>query len=198
MEFLAKQVLDFWFGELDENQQCKPEVTQRWFKKDEEFDKIVQKKFSQYLNSAAMGAFDRWSQNLNSCVALIVLLDQFPRNCYRNHAKAFYFDAKALHFSKLITQDKQFNLLPAPYAYFSLMPFMHSESIEDQNLAVSYFEALENKGIHKELFASAAHYARLHRDIILKYGRFPHRNLALDRQSTEEEIEYLKQPGSGF
>lgn len=200
LEYLAKKVLDFWFGPLDQSLQCGEEFSKKWFQKDNEFDRQVKRQFSSYLDSAVMGAFDRWSQEPIACVALIVMLDQFPRNCFRNHAKSFYFDAKALHFAKYMTDNDYYRQLSPPYAYFCIMPFMHSEELSDQKLCISYYEELEAMVTpeHKKLFQSAIHYAKLHRDVIDQFGRFPHRNEALKRDSTAEEVYYLKQPGSGF
>ncbi|MFW7381355.1 MAG: DUF924 family protein [Oligoflexus sp.] len=201
MEPLAQGILNFWFGPLDANGLVAKEKSDRWFQKDAAFDQEIRKKFEEYLQPAAWGAFDRWNLHDDSRVALLVLLDQFPRNIYRNDPKSFYFDQKALHISMEGIHSEHFLRVPVVYAYFSIMPTMHAESLEAQETGIAAFERLLQAaapGELKEMLASALDYAKRHRDIIAQFGRFPHRNAILGRDSRKEELEFLQQPGSSF
>ena len=200
MEFLAKKVLEFWFGDIGEDGQVKPEIIKQWFKKDEEFDSLVKKKFADYLDTAYMGAFDRWISEPLGSVALIVMLDQFPRNIYRGHAKSFHFDAKAISIAKLFA-DSVLHLQVLPvFGQFGLMPFMHSEDLEVQKQGLDHFKLLKDKcpDYAKSSMENVYDFAVKHHDIIERFGRFPHRNDILGRESTTEELSFLKEPGSSF
>ncbi|MFK7823849.1 MAG: DUF924 family protein [Oligoflexales bacterium] len=200
MEFLAKKVLEFWFGEIGEDGKVKPEVTSRWFKKDQEFDQVVKKKFAEYLYTAYMGAFDRWISEPLGSVALIIMLDQFPRNIYRSHAKSFHFDTKALSVAKLFADSVLYLQVLPVFGQFALMPFMHSEDLAAQKQGLDHFKLLKDKcpDYAKPVMESVYEFAVKHHDIIERFGRFPHRNEILARESTEEELSFLKEPGSSF
>lgn len=200
MDLLAKDILQFWFGPLDEKGRAQADKMDRWFRKDPAFDEEIRRKYGEYLFPAAWGAYDRWCQNDKGRVALIIMLDQFPRNLYRNQAKAFYFDGKALFLSKESINSEHFLRVPSLYGYFSLMPTMHAESLEAQELGIQAFRRLEEAANEelKPIVADGINYAIRHRDIIARFGRFPHRNAILGRETTEEEAEFLKQPGSSF
>lgn len=200
LEPLAQDILKFWFGTLDKTGAVMPEKSKRWFQKDVAFDQDIARRFDEYLMPGVWGAFDRWLENDLGRVALIVLLDQFPRNIYRGQPKSFYFDQKALHLSRDCIQSKQFLKLATPYAYFTLMPTMHSELLEAQELGIESFKellAVTDEG-QKALISAALDYAIRHRDIVARFGRFPHRNEILGRESTAEEMDFLKEPGSSF
>ena len=200
MEVLAESILKFWFGELDLNGSVDPEKSKKWFAKDELFDKSIQRIYGGYLDTAAMGGLDRWANDCQALTALIVMLDQFPRNIYRGLEKSFIHDKKALALANLAVEKEYFKQVPAVYAYFQTMPFMHSEDINMQNKAIEQFQWLiENtEGEVQLMMKKALDFSHKHKVIIEKFGRFPHRNAALYRESTAEEVEFLKGPDSSF
>ncbi len=200
MEVLAESILNFWFGDISGDGTVDAEKSKRWFKKDEIFDKSIERVYGSYLDTAVMGGLDRWANDPKSITALIVMLDQFPRNVYRGLEKSFIYDKKALALANLAVDKNYYKEVPAVCAYFQAMPFMHSEDIKMQDKGIKQFEWLiENtEGDVKKMMEMALDFAQKHRVIIEKYGRFPHRNAALYRESTAEEVEFLKGPDSSF
>jgi uncharacterized protein (DUF924 family) len=199
-EPLIQSIHNLWFGELDAAGQAKPEKVRQWFTKDPAFDQVIRKRFQEYVDPAFMGALDRWTKDDAGLVALIVLLDQFPRNMFRDTPRAFAYDKKALATAGVALQDDRFLAMPALYAYFCLMPTMHSEKLEVQDIGLEAFTRLEQNvdAVHKELIGTARRFAQAHRDIIARFGRFPHRNQILGRDTTPEEAAFLLEPGSSF
>ena len=180
-ETTPDSVLDFWFKETPPEQ---------WFQKSLDFDRLVQQRFGPAVAAAAAGELDSWLESPRSSLAVVILLDQFSRNIYRDDPRAFASDSKAQAITKdLVEKGKDKELEPRERT-FLYMPLMHSEDAADQELSVELFEALSN--------ANSASFARRHRDIIARFGRFPHRNKILGRTSTPAEVEFLKQPGSSF
>ncbi|HYX33077.1 MAG TPA: DUF924 family protein [Oligoflexus sp.] len=199
-EPLIKTIHELWFGELDAEGRALPEKSRRWFAKDPEFDKLIRKHYLEYIDPAFMGAFDRWMQTDEGLVALAIILDQFPRNMFRNSPRSFAYEKKALTFAGKALQDDRFLKMPAVYAYFCLMPTMHCEDLKIQDTGLDAFTRLLTSvsPAHKEMIGGAQRYAKAHRDIIERFGRFPHRNEILGRPSTPEELAFLKEPGSSF
>jgi uncharacterized protein (DUF924 family) len=188
MKSLASIVLQFWFGEGAEY----GKAHKRWFEKDPAFDEAIRRRFSDLHRQQAMTR--DWLEQPRDCLARIIVLDQFPRHIYRGTAAAFASDPLALEAAKhLVGEGWDRALLPVE-RQFAYLPFEHSESLDDQERACALYEALN---AFPET-ADAHRYALAHRDIIQRFGRFPHRNAALGRRSTPEEIEFLEQPGSGF
>ena len=138
------------------------------------------------MNLAKENELLNWQQSAEGCLALAIILDQFPLNMFRGSAKSFSTEADAIKISHFAISKGFDEELDSSRLTFLYMPLMHSENIEDQNLSVELFS---KSGLENNL-----RFAKHHRDIIKKYGRFPHRNLILNRTSTEEEIEYLKSP----
>ena len=181
-------VLGFWFGKIPAG--AMPEPRTIWFKPTPEFDMEITDRFLGDHERAAAGELDALMQSGDGCLALAVLLDQFPRNMFRGTARAFAADGKARAVARHAL-ERGFDLeMPPVQAMFLYLPFEHSENLSDQNRSVALFEALGN--------AEWIDYAVRHRDIIARFGRFPHRNTALGRETTPEEEEFLKQPGSSF
>lgn len=173
-----QDVLKFWFEETP---------TQFWFVKDTGFDQTVTERFLKTYEAAKIGALDEWKNSPEGMVALIIVLDQFPRNMFRGEGTSFATDNLAVSLTKeamKLGYDKQ---LKDQYKKFLFMPLMHSENLEDQELGIQEFA----------FDPMSQDYAVKHRDIIVKFNRFPHRNEALGRESTPEEIEFLKTHG-GF
>lgn len=193
----VKAILAFWFGErraADYGQYRKA-----WFIKSDAFDQQIRQQFLTDTEKAAAGDYDSWKGNAESAVALLLLLDQFPRNLYRGDSRSFATDNRALALAKhLVDTGMDQSLIPAQ-CFFVYVPFEHSENIADQDRCVALMTQLnEQFPALDDGLKNGLDYAVRHRDVIERFGRFPHRNDALGRVSTPEEIDYLKQPGSGF
>jgi uncharacterized protein (DUF924 family) len=189
-DFQAKQVLDFWFGEGGEY----GKRHSRWFKKDPAFDAQIRARFLPLYEELAAGKHVDWLDRAPSCLARIVVLDQFPRNMFRGSSRAFAADPLALDAARhAVERGYDRGMLPVE-RMFAYLPFEHSESPEDQLKACELTAPLdafpETSDAHR--------YAVLHHEIVKRFGRFPHRNAILGRVSTPDELEFLKQPGSGF
>ena len=186
----AKEVRDFWFGTGEAFGKARPE----WYRKDASFDEGIRRRFGDLLEAAARRELQSWRAKPESMAALIVVLDQFPRNLFRDDPRAFVQDAYARECARQALARGDEAVLSPVERQFLYMPFEHSESLADQELAVERMASLEafpeTKGI--------VEWARRHEAIIRRFGRFPHRNAALGRASTPEEIDFLKKPGSGF
>jgi uncharacterized protein (DUF924 family) len=183
-----QEVLEFWFGSAP--LQARPE----WFRKDAAFDETIRQRFGALVDRALAGPLG-WSATPEDRLAEIVVLDQFPRNLFRGEARAFAGDARALRLAlDLIDSGDHLQLAPLQ-RWFAYLPLEHAEDLALQDRCVALFEALARDATG---FDSALDYARRHRDVIARFGRFPHRNAALGRVSTAEEVAYLGQPGSGF
>lgn len=188
----AEKILDFWFGQPEQANYGKPR--QIWFIKKPKFDLEVRTRFLADYEQAAAGKLDNWKNSAQSCLALILLLDQFSRNMFRGTPQAFATDWQALSASQYaVSQGYDRDLLPVQ-RWFIYCPFEHSENLDHQNQAVALFEQLGDDPDS----ADAINYAIRHREVILRFGRFPHRNAILGRVSTPEEEEFLQQPGSSF
>ncbi|HZY65604.1 MAG TPA: DUF924 family protein [Rubrobacteraceae bacterium] len=185
------EVLDFWFGR--ENEPVYGEFREAWFQKDEEFDGQIRDRFLEDYERAARGEYDRWKEDAESCLALVILLDQFPRNLFRGDPRTYMTDDKALGISREGIEQGLDRKLPPFQRHFLYMPFMHSEDLEDQRRSVTLFRELA-----EEDGPDVTEYAEGHRDIVERFGRFPHRNEVLGRRTTPEEAEFLEQPGSSF
>jgi len=189
-------ILEFWFGSVLPDGSAPKEKSARWWRKDPQFDALVRSEFSDDIARAARGELDSWKATARGRLALLVLLDQFSRNAYRDTPAAFANDKSALAIAQEgidVGQDRE---LRGDERGFFYMPLMHSEEATAQERAVEAFRrANEELGGY---FEKSLEYAIRHRDIILRFGRFPHRNAILGRESTAEELEFLKQPGSGF
>lgn len=159
----------------------------RWFFKDAAFDGAIRVRFGSALMEARDGACDHWGETPEGALGLILLLDQMSRNIHRGSPLAFAADGKALGLAKIWIGRGYHQKLVAPLAQWLLMPFEHAEDIDAQNRAVALFGTLG--------LADKLHWAELHRDIIARFGRFPHRNAVLGRTSTPQERAFLKSGG---
>jgi uncharacterized protein (DUF924 family) len=188
----ANEILDFWFGKPDEADYGKPRKF--WFIKNPEFDQEVRSRFLKDYQQAAAGKLDDWKTSPQGCLALIILLDQFPRNIFRGQPQAFATDPQALAYAQhAVAQGFDKQLLPIQ-RQFIYLPFEHSENLADQHQCIELFSMLKD---HPEC-SSCVDYAHRHHKVIERFGRFPHRNEILGRETTPEEAEFLKQPGSSF
>jgi uncharacterized protein (DUF924 family) len=185
-------ILEFWFGDRSTNEYGKPR--QVWFQKKPEFDETVRSRFLDDYQAAASGQYDDWTNDPRTTLALILLLDQFPRNLFRDRPEAFATDTKALEIAKdAIARGFDRQLLPVE-RWFVYLPFEHSENLENQRRSVEFFHQLEGDPDS----ATTIDYADRHFQVIERFGRFPHRNQILGRPNTPEEAEFLQQPGSSF
>ena len=186
----AEDVLPFWFGAAPE----RGKAHKRWFVKDQAFDREVRERFLALYEDAAAGKLAHLKEALDGCLALIVVLDQFPRNMFRGTARAFATDPLALDAARCAV-DRGFDrsLLPVE-RLFVYLPFEHSEVLADQERSCELTQALDAYPETNDVYR----YALRHRDIVRRFGRFPHRNAILGRESTPEELAFLKGPGSSF
>ena len=178
----------FWFG--------RPAGAARaeWFRKDAGFDEEIRRRFGEVHAAAAGRELEAWRAAPQPMLALVIVLDQFSRNLYRNDARAFAQDAHALECAKqAVARGDDRHLLPVE-RQFLYLPYEHSEDLADQEKGLELMTPLEAF----EATRGVAEWARKHRDIVERFGRFPHRNAALGRRSTPEETQFLEQPGSGF
>lgn len=194
-------LLRFWF-DLDANdEQAIERAMRRWFFSTEADDKLLASRFGELAEAAADGELDAFAATPRGRLALIILLDQLPRSLYRGTPRAFATDGKALDLAlEGLAAGFPETLTPLERMFF-LMPLQHAESRAVQRLSVDTFEALAASDLPEALaatFARTAEFARLHRDIIERFGRFPHRNRTLGRSSTAAEREFLDSGGPSF
>ncbi len=174
-------VLTFWFDDIDSS---------KWWVKDSDFDQLIFDKFSDLHAQANQCELYEWRDTAKGRLAEIIILDQFSRNMYRDTPQSFASDSLALALSQetiALNADRELSEIERSFLY---MPFMHSESKKIHDVAVQLYK---NNGIQSNL-----DFEIKHKEIIDRFGRYPHRNAILGRQSTDEEIEFLKQPGSKF
>jgi uncharacterized protein (DUF924 family) len=177
-------LLSFWFG---------PDAgPSKWFRGGAAFDAELKKRFTGLYERARERVFDDWVLQAHSALALVIALDQLPRNLFRGTARAFEADQHALEIAERALQDRFHRGMKPEEQLFLYLPFEHSESRFDQERSVALFSALE--GGDPEWLD----YAERHRDVIARFGRFPHRNVILGRTSTLAEEEFLKQKPMGF
>ncbi len=185
---LAAGILDFWLSPRDAKGQ--PLYRPEWFKRDDALDAAIAANFAAIVEQALEGRLDGMAVDPEGALALVILLDQYPRNLFRGTAKAFAGDAHALRVAKQAITRGFDQFMPLYSRMFLYLPFEHSEHLADQERSVALCGALGDDYLSK--------YAISHHDIIARFGRFPHRNAVLGRASTAEEIEFLQQPGSSF
>ncbi len=184
-------ILAFWFADGPDT------AREAWFRRDPGFDASIRAAFGTLLTPARDGALDDWSGTVTGALALLVVLDQFPRNLHRGQAEAFASDAHArLIARRLLEAQGDWRLTPTQRV-FAYLPFEHSESMADQDLSVALFGGLRDIPAMAKPGGTIA-YAWAHRAVIARFGRFPHRNEALGRANTPAEVAYLAQPGAGF
>lgn len=176
-----QKVLDFWFTETQPKQ---------WFAKSEKFDKEIYTRFYEEHKRARHGELVKWRDSIEGCLAEIILLDQFSRNMYRNQPRSFAYDGMALVLAQEAVKREDVKTLNQKQRAFLYMPFMHSESLVIHESALNYFN---EAGLEKHLKQE-----KKHRAILVKFGRYPHRNEVLGRKIMQEEVAFLKQPRSSF
>jgi len=178
---MYREILTFWFEEIDQS---------HWWSKDDTFDQLIIERFSEVHGRAIRCELFEWRKTTGGRLAEILVLDQFSRNMFRDSPLAFAYDPLALVLSQealSVGADKELSPICRSFLY---LPFMHSESLKIHEIALDLYQ---KNGIKSNL-----DFEIQHKEIIERFGRYPHRNRILGRVSTEEEIEFLKQPGSGF
>ena len=177
-----RDVLDFWFLPLDHDDHG--QRREAWWKAPPGFDEEIRVRFGAAFERAVAGDLDSWRRSPDGALALILLCDQFPRNMHRKTAHAFAGDAKALTTARLALARRYPEAFDPRMRMFFYMPFQHSEAIADQELGCALFAAFDDPELMK--------HAVEHREVIARFGRFPHRNEVLGRVTTAEELDYLK------
>lgn len=188
----AREVLEYWFG--PEGSAEHGQLRMQWFRGGAEVDAEIRARFGELHALAARGELDGWQHTTDGCLALVLVLDQFSRNLHRGTAAAFACDPKALALAeRAIERGFDAEVLPVQRWFFYL-PFEHAEDLAAQHRAVELFSALPDEPSRK----IGVDYAKEHRDVIEKFGRFPHRNEMLGRVSTPAEIAWLEGGGARF
>lgn len=196
----VEEVLSFWFGDVDAAGFAPGDAVARWWRKDPEFDAEVRARFGELVGSVAGGRREHWLKTARGCLAFVIVLDQFSRNMFRGTPGMFATDARALAAAQGAVELGLDRAVGGDLRAFFYLPFMHSEDVKQQEHCVALFRAFhdELEGEGKARIANNLKFAIAHRDIVLKWGRFPHRNAILGRYSTPEEAAFLQQPGSAF
>ncbi|MHB1332966.1 MAG: DUF924 family protein [Sulfuriferula sp.] len=184
----AQQILSFWFEGDAKAQQ------RRWFGKDEQTDALMRDKFMTDYQAAAAGQLSEWLESTSAGLALVILLDQFPRNLFRATPQAFATDAQARETARIAIARGHDQQLTPRQRMFVYLPFEHSEILEDQLYSLALFGSLHDA----EDMTEVVRYAHRHHEVIARFGRFPHRNAIVGRTSTADELVFLQQPGSSF
>ena len=169
-----QDIIDYWYSDR---------IRKHWFASTPELDNEIQARFESVWERAAAGELDDWCDDALGCLALVIILDQFPLNMFRGQAKSFQTERKAIEVAKLAVVNKFDHLIDKDKLAFLFMPLMHSENLTDQDMSVQLYEAY---GLEHNL-----KFAKHHRELVRRFGRFPHRNTILGRDSTAEEHEYL-------
>ena len=174
-----EDIISFWYSK---------EIKPFWFRSTEEIDQKIYDQFYDIWLQAKAGKLDDWLISAQGCLALVIVLDQLPLNMFRNQARSFATEAQALSICKHAVSHGYDQMLDKNQLSFLYIPLMHSENIDDQNKSVALYQ---QAGLDANL-----RFAQHHRDIVKRFGRFPHRNAILDRESTRQEIEYLNSDSS--
>ena len=176
---VPEEILGFWYSH---------EMADHWFDSTPEIDRQIRERFEPVWEQAARGELTAWRESAEGCLALVIVLDQFPLNMFRSEAKGFSTEHLAIEVAKHAVR-KGFDLqIPRERLPFLYMPLMHSEALSDQDLSLRLFE---EAGLEE-----SARFARHHREIVARFGRFPHRNAILGRESSVEELDYLESKGA--
>ncbi len=195
MAVTVDDILEYWFSNALSSPDAYMERFKFWYSVSEETDNEIKEKFSDTLQVAGLGGMDDWKAEPRSLLALTIVLDQFPRNIHRGTAMCFAYDDRALACCMQAIESGMDKDLHPGERQFLYLPLQHSEDPEVQELSVKTYEGLVEECSDSdfgEMLSSGAGYAHKHRDIIAQFGRYPHRNDAVGRESTPEEIEYLK------
>jgi uncharacterized protein (DUF924 family) len=173
-EKMPQEIIDFWFSD---------DVKKLWFNSTPEFDQLLRERFQDTWEQASRGDLDHWTQTAQGCLALVIVLDQFPLNMFRESAQSYATEARSREVARVALEQEFDKTLALEQRAFLYMPYMHSEALSDQQLALRLFAQPGLEGNYR--------FSLHHHGIIEKFGRFPHRNEALGRRSSEAELDYL-------
>ncbi len=198
MEF--QEVLDFWFGDDAYSPAGVGKANKRWFGGGAEFDSEIRRRFGKLPEQALAGELNLWRDNPKSSLALILVLDQFPRNLFRGSPDAFAFDEMAVDVAVTSLERDFHSRLHPVERLFLYLPFEHAENVALQRRCVSLCLELKQEVDHQwqDVFHGYLEYAQAHLEVIERFGRFPHRNTVLGREPTRQETEYLEGGGRTF
>jgi uncharacterized protein (DUF924 family) len=188
----TQEVLDFWFAPAGDPEHNKTRMV--WFRKDAHFDEQIRERFGPLIVEALSSGLVGWNATVGGAVAEIIVLDQFTRNAYRDTARAFAGDARALAAARELVARGVDRTLPGVHRQFVYLPFEHAEDLRTQEESLRLFRQLARDDPQVDIVV----YAERHHAIIARFGRFPHRNAVLGRPSTPEEEAFLSEPGSSF
>jgi uncharacterized protein (DUF924 family) len=193
-------LLGFWFGDDLSTTDAVAARTALWFEASAEFDRALRERFGDWPDRARRGEFDAWQESARDALALVITLDQLPRNLFRGRPESFAYDERARAVALRALERGLDELVHPIEAAFFYLPLEHAEDLALQQRSVRLFDALadEPQEPHGERLAEYRAYAERHRDVIERFGRFPHRNAVLGRESTPEELRWLAEHGSGF
>lgn len=194
-------ILGFWFGKEQDAVRVNAEKSSLWWSKDAAIDGEIERRFGSLVKAAGWGdELEAWASTPRGTLALVILNDQFPRNIWRGRAQAFALDERARKRADSALTAGMDGALRSIERVFLYLPFEHSESLDDQNRSLALYRQLAEAAPEeeRELFFGFHDFARRHHEIIARFGRFPHRNAILGRNSTAEETFFLRQPGSSF
>jgi uncharacterized protein (DUF924 family) len=189
----SQEVMDFWFAAPGDPEHNKTRTV--WFRKDDVFDAQIRRRFGALIEEALAGGLTGWSATAAGAVARIVVLDQFTRNAYRGTARAFAGDARALAAARELVAGGADRTLPGVQRQFVYLPFEHAEDLQMQEECLRLFKQLAHD---EPQLGDLVVWAERHHAIIARFGRFPHRNAILGRESSAEEAAFLRESGSGF
>jgi uncharacterized protein (DUF924 family) len=192
---LQQDILDFWFGHIEETITPSPKRARIWFSEDEDIDNEIRARFGKMLTQASKGVFDHWGKTARGQLALILILDQFSRHVYRNSPEAYALDSKALMIcmqGATAEQEHTLSLIERVFYYF---PLLHAEDnyLQEQSAHAYYLLSQYALEETQSIYDSFLQFAYFHQDIIKQFGRFPGRNVILGRESTDEELAFLKE-----
>lgn len=199
-ETLTEEVLTFWFGNDEDDARVAASQAGLWWGKDSHSDESIRDRFGNWVSMARAGELDHLASTARGRLAVIILIDQFSRNLHRNSASAFSADTHALAVCQQGLEEGMDKVLRPIERVFFYLPLEHAEDLICQRQCQELMQALANEVPQpwRKTFNQFADYARRHREVIERFGRFPHRNEALARRSTDAELDYLSQPGAGF
>lgn len=199
------EILIYWFNGLNDETAIdkKAPPANKWFTKDKQMDEEIRERFEADLIKASQGTYKDWEETPGGRLSLVILWDQFARNIYRNTPQMFATDAQAVTLSLKSIRDHSDHQLSLIQRLFLYMPLMHAEDLKIQKKSLQQFQNLvdevkDKNPLNRTYYEETLNYAKRHFSIIVRFGRFPHRNAILGRESTLVELEFLKQPGSSF
>lgn len=202
-EITIEEIIGFWFEGIDDQRQINKNASpyNKWFKEDPSLDRVIKEKYEGDLKRAGRGEFREWENSAKGRLALVLLFDQFPRNMYRHKREGYAYDHLARNLALRSVEDGQDRELQLIERHFLYIPFMHSEDIKCQDLSVKYYGQLiedcrKINPLNVFYYESAYGYAQGHHNMIKQYGRFPYRNIALNRESTPDEKTFLESNSS--